>query len=128
MGPYVSMDVTESALTAYRLQMDVVASNLANLNSTVSAGGAPYQEKGTVLEPGPSFGAALAGAVGPVQGVEVAAVIPEPTPPGATTNGVDVVQQMSDLIGASQAYDANVSAFSVEKSVEQKALTLGQNI
>jgi len=128
MGPYVSMDVTESALTAYRLQMDVVASNLANLNSTVSAGGAPYQEMGTVLQPGPSFGAALAGAVGPVQGVEVTAVVPEATPPGATTNGVDVVQQMSDLIGASQAYDANVSAFSVEKSVEQKALTLGQNI
>lgn len=143
MGPFVSMDISESGLTAYRLVMNVIASNIANMNSTVTPGGAPYQAEEAVLRPGPSFPSALASALGAPVGVEVAGIVAHAAPgtavyqpgnPLANSQGmvvqpnVDLVQQMSDLIAASRAYDANVSAFRVEKTVEERALQLGQNI
>jgi len=129
MEPLVAMDVTTSGLTAYREWMDVVASNIANMYSTQTPGGGAYQQETVELQAGPSFAATL-GSLWQPQGVEVAAIVPEattvPTTGGQGTN-VDIVAQMTDLITASRAYDANASAFAVEKSVEQRALTLGQN-
>ena len=132
MGPLVSMDISTSGLTAYREMMDVIASNIANLYSTVTPQGGPYQAQQAVLSPGPSFQTTLHAAFAP-QGVEVAAIVPQGTPAPAAAGGaqqqtnVDLVLQMSQLVAASRAYDANASAFSVEKSVEARALQLGQN-
>ncbi len=135
MGPLAAMDISTSGLTAYRESMNVIASNIANMYSTVTPQGGPYQAQQAVLGEGPSFGSTLQAAFAP-QGVEVAAIVPEsgaPAAPPATAGGVqqqtnvDLVQQMSQLIAASRAYDANASAFSVEKSVESRALQLGQN-
>lgn len=134
MGPFTSMDVTESGLTAYRLAMDVTASNVANMNSSVAAGGGPYQDEQVVLTSGPSFQTVLGSTIGSVEGVQAVAVTAPPNAAGGQANGaggatnVDLVQEMANLLSSSQAYDANVSAFSVEKTVEQKALTLGQGV
>ncbi len=134
MGPLVAMDISTSGLTAYRETMNVIASNIANMYSTVTPQGGPYQAQQALLTPGPSFQTTLQAAFNP-QGVEVAAIVPQgtPTPQSAANNGlqqqtnVDLVLQMSQLIAASRAYDANASAFAVEKSVETRALQLGQN-
>ncbi|MDA8345054.1 MAG: flagellar basal body protein [Thermaerobacter sp.] len=134
MGPLVAMDISTSGLTAYREMMNVIASNIANMYSTVTPQGGAYQAQQAVLSPGPSFQTTLQQAFSP-QGVEVAAIVPQGSaaPPAAAGSGlqqqtnVDLVQQMSQLIAASRAYDANASAFSVEKSVETRALQLGQN-
>jgi len=129
MNPMVAMDVSTSGLTAYREMMDVVASNIANMYSTTSPAGTPYQQESVVLQAGPTFAATLGQVLQP-QGVEVAAVV-QTGAAGAATAGqatnVDIVSQMTQLILASRAYDANASAFAVEKSVEQRALQLGQN-
>ena len=135
MGPLVAMDISTSGLTAYREMMDVIASNIANMYSTVTPQGGAYQAQQAVLGPGPSFQTTLGQFYSP-EGVEVEAIVPEGTQSAqsqATAGGlpqqtnVDLVQQMSALIAASRAYDANASAFSVEKSVETRALQLGQN-
>lgn len=134
MGPLVAMDVTTSGLTAYREMMDVVASNIANMYSTTTPAGTPYQQEAVVLQAGPTFAATLGQVLQP-QGVEVAAVVQLPqgstgaaaAATSAQATNVDLVSQMTQLILASRAYDANASAFAVEKSVEQRALTLGQN-
>lgn len=135
MGPLTSMDVSTSGLTAYREMMDVIASNIANMYSTTTPSGAPYQEEAVVLQAGPTFAATLGQVLQP-QGVEVAAIVQvgqgtagsgaAAATAGQATN-VDLVSQMTQLILASRAYDANASAFAVEKSVEQRALQLGQN-
>ncbi len=134
MGPLVAMDISTSGLTAYREQMDVIASNIANMYSSVTTQGGAYQAEQAVLTPGPSFQTTLQGFFAP-QGVEVAAIVPQGTPSPQTAAGsglqqstnVDLVLQMTQLIAASRAYDANSSAFAVEKSVETRALQLGQN-
>jgi len=128
MDPFTSMDVTESGLTAYQLAMDVTASNIANMNSTVSPTGGPYQEEQVVLGEGPSFETALGSALSNVDGVQVEAIRVNPQPAGAGATNVDLVQEMTQLVSSSQAYDANVSVFSMEKAVEQKALSLGQGV
>lgn len=142
MGPFVSMDISQSGLTAYRLMMDVVASNLANLQSTVTPQGGPYQSLQVILQPGPTFAQTLSQTMGSPEGVQVAGIVTNTQPgslayqpgnPLASAQGtvaqsnVDLVSQMSDMIAASRAYDANVSAFTLEKAVEQRALQLGQN-
>ena len=135
MGPLVSMDVSTSGLTAYREMMDVVASNIANMYSTTTPAGTPYQEEAVVLQAGPTFAATLGQVLQP-QGVEVSAIVQlTQAGPGAgataatagQATNVDLVAQMTQLIMASRAYDANAAAFALEKSVEQRALQLGQN-
>lgn len=136
MGPLASMDVSTSGLTAYREWMDVIASNIANMYSTQSPSGGPYQPQQVVLSPAPTFAQTFSQTYWQPQGVEVSAIVSAPNPTAPAYSGsqgltnypnVDLVAQMTDLIAASRAYDANASAFAVEKSVETRALQLGQN-
>lgn len=136
MGPLASMDISTSGLTAYRQWMDVIAANIANMYSTATPAGGPYQPQEVVFQAAPTFAQSLGQAYFTPQGVEVAAVVPVPNPvvPAYSGTGgvasypnVDLVAQMTDLIAASRAYNANSSAFAVEKSVETRALQLGQN-
>ena len=50
MGLFGSLDISASALSAERLRMDVTAENLANAQSTRTAGGGPYRRKEVVTE------------------------------------------------------------------------------
>jgi flagellar basal-body rod protein FlgC len=137
MGLFDGLEISASGLTAERLRMDVVAENLANAQTTRGADGEPYRRKEVVLqERGGGFGAALSQAMG---GVEVAAVAEDPTPlkriydpghPDADAQGyvampnVDTVTEMVDLIGASRAYEANVTAMQAAKQMFAKTLEL----
>jgi flagellar basal-body rod protein FlgC len=137
MGLFDGLEISASGLTAERLRMDVVAENLANAQTTRGADGEPYRRKEVVLqERGGGFGAALSQAMG---GVEVAAVAEDPTPlkriydpghPDADAQGyvampnVDTVTEMVDLIGASRAYEANVTAMQAAKQMFARTLEL----
>jgi flagellar basal-body rod protein FlgC len=150
MGLFDAIDISGSALSAERLRMDVTAENLANANTTRGANGAAYRRKVVVLEQqagtggGSSFGNQLAsamsrgGAAKPA-GVQVAAIAEDQTPnrrvydpghPDADQNGyvempnVDSVSEMVDLISASRAYEANVTAMQAAKSLFTKTLEL----
>jgi flagellar basal-body rod protein FlgC len=137
MGLFDALEVSASALTAERLRMDVTAENLANAQTTRGADGEPYRRKEVVLqERGGAFGAQLSRAMG---GVEVAGVVEDQTPlkriydpghPDADGDGyvampnVDTVTEMVDLIGASRAYEANVTAMQAAKQMFAKTLEL----
>jgi flagellar basal-body rod protein FlgC len=145
MGIFDAMDIAGSALSAERLRMDVTAENLANANTTRGVDGGPYRRKVVVLQqqqPSRDFGTELAsqmqkGAKG--NGVEVAAVAEDTTPnrrvydpghPDADQDGyvtmpnVDSVSEMVDLISASRAYEANVTAMQSAKTLFNKTLEL----
>ena len=144
MSFFGAIDISASGLTAERLRMDVTAENLANAQTTRTAGGGPYQRQEVVLQQASGgFGATLAGAIGSPSGtqggVEVGGIVADPTPdklvydpghPDANAQGyvrmpnVDTVTEMVDLIDAQRAYEANVTAMQSSKQMFSKTLEL----
>ena len=143
-----ALNVSATGLTAERLRMDVTAENLANAQTTRGADGQPYRRKEVVLAEVQSggFGSQLAKAIGAGSasgsqpgGVEVAGISQDQTPgklvydpghPDADAEGyvrmpnVDTVAEMVDLISASRAYEANVTAMNAAKQMFSKTLDL----
>ncbi len=136
-----AVDAAASALAAERMRIEVAVSNLANAESTRGPDGQPYRRRDVVLETRPveSFDAALGRAT--ATGVRVAAVIEDQTParqryepshPDADADGyvalpnVNPAEEMVDMIGASRAYQANLTAISLIRDLVQRALELGR--
>ncbi len=146
MDFFSAMDLSASALTAERTRMNLISSNLANANSTRTAEGGPYKRRDAVFtanqQASPAFGTVLGrlGARAPA-GVEVSQIIEDQSPPrlqydpkhpDADEKGyvampnVNVVEEMADMILASRAYEANVTATQAAKSMALKTLELGR--
>lgn len=145
MGLFDSIRISASGLSAQRMRMDVVANNVANVNSTRGVDGKPYRRQSVTFREqggGPSFGDVL-GARGNQQpaGVAVASVhsdtsaprkVRNPSHPDADENGdillpnIDMVTEMTDLVGANRAYEASVTVLNATKALAQSAISLGQ--
>ena len=147
MGIFNALEMSASALTAQRLRMDVISQNIANVSTTRTANGEPYRRKTVVFQErtGDSFSSYLSNAskerlnIG--SGVRVSAIVADPSDfrevydpghPDADVNGivkmpnVDTVTEMVDMISATRAYDANITAMSGTKSMALKALEIGR--
>lgn len=142
-----SLGISASALTMQRLRMDVIASNIANADTTrakqVNGKWQPYQRRVVNVKPIPagSFHSQLQSALDSTgQGVEVSSITADKTPfkkvynpssPDADAKGyvlmpnVDIQKEMVDLIDASRSYEANVTVMNSEKSMIMKALQIG---
>ncbi len=145
MGISRSLDISASGLAAERVRMDVISSNIANINTTRVDGQArtPYRRKQVIIESedGNSFASALGQATtGQKGGVRVASIEPDnsefkrvkdPGHPDADADGwvlmpnVEPVMEMVDLITASRSYDANVTALNAAKTMQARALQIG---
>ncbi|GAB1155522.1 flagellar basal body rod protein FlgC [Paenibacillus illinoisensis] len=144
-----SFNISSSALTAQRLRMDVISSNIANAETTrasVSNGEAvPYKRKMVVLEPNKaSFSSILQNQMGNKssgEGVRVSEIredqsplkpVYDPSHPDANAEGyvympnVDIAKEMVDMISASRSYEANVTALNSTKAMITKALEIGR--
>lgn len=147
MGLFDAIDIAGSGLSAERLRMDVTAENLANAQSTRGVDGQPYRRKEVVLQQADpaGFDGALRTAMGSAapsrdgRGVEVVGIAEDAAPnrqvydpghPDADARGyvempnVDSVTEMVDLISASRAYEANVTAMQTAKQMFVKTLDL----
>jgi flagellar basal-body rod protein FlgC len=143
------MDVSASALAAYRQRMNAIAENLANAQTTRTPEGGPYRRKDVAFEavpPGPASaeaGGAAGEGFGGSGGVQVRArlvtdtVTPftevyDPGHPDADGNGVvrypnvNPVTEMVNLVLAARAYEANVAALRSEKKMQELALGIGR--
>lgn len=143
-----SLDISGSALTAQRFRMDIISQNIANSSTTRTAEGGPYKRKLVVFEErassGMSFGSVLSNSMksySKLSGVRVKEVIEDETPstpvynpnhPDADENGyvmmpnVNTTEEMLDLMAASSAYDANITALNAIKSMAMSALNIGR--
>ena len=138
------MSISASALTATRLRMDVIAENVANMNTTRTAGGDPYRRRFVVFQEKQSdsaFATFFNRAQGnPGGGVRVVAIGEDqsefkldynPNHPDADENGyvrmpnVEVVQEMVDMMAAFRAYEANITALNSMKDMAMKTLEIG---
>jgi flagellar basal-body rod protein FlgC len=150
MSIFDALNSSASALTAQRLRMDVVSSNIANAQTTratIDENGEyePYRRKMVVLESDKkNFQHYLEGASGnnkSVTGVKVSRIVEDETPfklefnpnhPDADENGyiqlpnIDPLQEMVDLMSATRSYEANITAVNASKSMLMKALEIGK--
>lgn len=144
---FSNFDISGSGLTAQRLRMDVISSNIANVNTTRTEEGGPYRRKMPVFKAknDSSFADIMKNRLGSADGgsgngVEVEAIVEDETPlrrvyrpehPDADEDGylslpnVDVVTEMVDMIEASRAYEANISALDTTKNMAMQAIQMG---
>ena len=144
MGIFNSFNISASGMTAQRLRTDTISQNLANVNTTSTSSGGPYRRQTVVFQEkeSSSFHDMLtsSGRVG--TGVKVNALVEDtrtdmievydPSHPDADENGyvtypnVNTVTEMTNLIDATRAYEANVTAFNASKTMAMKGLSLNK--
>lgn len=136
-----AISASASALNVERTRIEVAVSNMANAESTRGADGQPYRRRDVVLASGAesSFEATL-GQKSAV-GVRVAGIVEDTSPfrrrfdpshPDADKEGyvampnVDAPEEMVDMLSATRAYQANLTAIGLIRDLVQKALELGK--
>jgi flagellar basal-body rod protein FlgC len=142
MKAFSSLRISASGLSAERLRMDTIASNIANATTTRGENGKPYVRKIAVFQEN------LKKATGSAQenkdeflGVKAVEIaedqsplrrVYDPSHPDADEEGyvtmpnVNILNEMADMIAATRAYEANVTAMNAEKGMFSKALEIGR--
>ncbi len=136
--------ISASGMEAQRLRMNIIASNLANVETTHTLTGGAYRRKDIVFasQPEGGFNGYLRSAMDShAGGVRAAGIIEdmrpfkyayEPNHPDADDKGyvaypnVNVAEEMVNMITAARSYEANVAAFKATREMAVKALELGQ--
>lgn len=143
IGAFNNLRISSSGLSAERLRMDTISSNIANVDTTRGQNGQPYVRKVAVFQENlqkeldPSTGEykdKLLGvkAVGIDNDKSPLKMVYDPTNPDANKDGyvtmpnVNILNEMADMISATRSYEANVSAITAEKSMFSKALEIGK--
>jgi flagellar basal-body rod protein FlgC len=140
-----AIDVGASALKAERTHLNVISMNLANAKTTRTVEGGPYRRKEVIFketEVQSPFSKAMNSALDQdVKGVRVESVqsdrrplkqVYEPGHPDADEEGyvsypdINVVEEMTNMLSAMRAYEANVSTITTSKSMFSKALEIGR--
>ena len=131
MKIFDSMEIAGSSLTAHRLWMDTISSNLANINTTRTKAGGPYKRRV------PVFSEMLDNTIGGYGGVRVIGISEDnaaprmtyqPDHPDANEDGyvaypnVNLVREMTDMLVASRAYEANLSVVTTGRDMWNGAL------
>jgi len=134
MSFFPEMLISGSGLTAERARLEVIARNIANVNTTrTENGGAFRRQLVEVVNAAPNE------ETGTLGGVQVAGVTEDPSPlrrvyepshPDANAEGyvekpnVDIMLEMVDMLGATRAYEANVTALQSAKDMARRALDI----
>lgn len=140
------MNISATGMTSQRLRMDTIAQNIANVNTTRDENGNVYRRKTVVFteKNAPQFRQVFNRALNKTNGygVKVTEIVEDnetpmtmaydPSHPDADEEGyvsypnVNTVTEMTNLIDASRAYEANVTAFNASKSITLKGLEVGK--
>lgn len=145
MDFFSAMDVSSSALSAERTRINLISGNLANASTTRTPEGGPYKRKDAVFSavpPDKPFSRVLDGISGKqVRQVQVSSIVEDQNPPrmqydpshpDADLQGyvampnVNVIEEMADMLTASRAYEANVTAVQAAKSMALKTLEISK--
>lgn len=140
-----AMSISASGLTAQRMRMNTISSNIANINTTKTPEGGPYRRKDVVFEAIPetrNFGEIVTSLPDRnLERVQVSDVVVdrkaprlkyEPDHPDADPNGyvaypdINLMEEMANMIQATRSYEANVSAMQATKDMALRALEIGR--
>jgi len=139
-----AMDISSSGLTAQRANLNVISMNMANIRTTKTVDGGPYQRKSVSFESTPvysPFDKEMHDHLNrELHGVKVLGVtadqrpfkqVYEPDHPDANEQGyvtypdINVVEEMTNMMQATRGYEANVQTIQAAKCMFQKALQIG---
>lgn len=144
MGFDEIMEISSDGIESYRRTMELISSNIANINTTRTIAGGPYRRQIAVLSAKPlSFENALDQAqmklANRAGGVAVSDVAEDQTPfqkvynpghPDADAQGyvsmpnVSLANEMVNMVEVSKLYTANITAFNATKKMMQDTLQL----
>jgi flagellar basal-body rod protein FlgC len=132
MSLFNVMTIAGSALTAQSARLNAVASNLANADSVADANGKPYRAKQVVFTAMPvtSDGGVGVRVTGVVDSAAPGRMVYDPKNPAANEQGyvempnVNVVEEMTNMISASRAYQTNAEIMSSAKTLLLKTLAI----
>jgi len=141
---FSAMNTSAAGMSAQRSRMDIVASNIANAESTRTESGGPYRRRQVVFQttdPKKEFNHIFESefqSSGP-KTVKVSSIIEDqrpfreiynPSHPDADSRGmvkmpnVNSVEEMVDMQSASRSFEANVTTMEAAKRMFQKSLEL----
>ena len=145
MSIFHAFNINSSGMTAERFRTDIISQNIANVNTTSNGEGEPYTRHiVTFREKGNNFWDYYRKSTDKYigNGVKVGGVYEDheteykmeydPSNPDADENGyvtypnVNIVTEMTNMIDASRAYEANATAFEASKAMATRGLTIGQ--
>ncbi|MCX7679553.1 MAG: flagellar basal body rod protein FlgC [Spirochaetes bacterium] len=151
MGMFDGMNIAATGLTAQRLRMDVIRNHIENATTTRTPEGGAYRRRRVIFAPvnvRPNYRSPLVPErieSGLGRGVRVLKIeedrspfrlVYDPSHPDAIQTGpkqgyvempnVNVVTEMTDLISATRAYEANITMIQSERTMFNRALELGR--
>ena len=135
-----SLEISASGLYAQRKRMDIIASNLANIETTHTKKGGPYRRRMVVMSTKPiqDFNKVL---TLQAEGVKVDDIVEDESPfkkifnpshPDADKEGyllkpnVDLVVEITNMLMARRVFEANIAAIRSTKQMALKALEIGR--
>lgn len=147
MGIFGMINVSASGMTAERMRMDIISENIANVETTVTENGRPYRRKTAIFQERKNTEFRIPmeninqedNKVG--NGVRVLKIAEDKSPfkyvynpnhPNANEEGyvampnVNIVKEMTDMITASRAYEANATVITTAKGMANAALSIGK--
>ena len=129
MSTFDGLHIAASGLTAQRFRMDLIASNLANVNTTRTPSGDPFRRQIAVF----------AARGGNTPGVQVVNIQPDSAPfqkifdpgnPEADAEGyvrmpnINPILEMTDMMSATRSYEANITAINAIKGMASRAIDI----
>ena len=140
-GIFSSINISATGLSAERIRMNVLSNNIANAYTSRSETGTPYRRQEVVFKSllGENSEISMGGSDFSGQGVKVEEIVEDMSPykqvfkpehPDADEDGyvlmpnINVLEEMTDMIAASRAYEANIAAINASKSMLNKALDI----
>lgn len=143
MDILTSMKIGASALKAQRTRLNVIGTNIANIDTTRTPEGGPFRKRDVIFKStGNGFAENLSSSQRDgIAGVEVSAIrinpgapkmIYSPGHPDADADGqvampnIDLMEEVADMMSATRAYEANVTVIRSAKRMALKALEIGQ--
>lgn len=128
---FLPLKISATALEAQKIRMNVIASNIANVNSTQTPEGGPYRRRDVVFESYMFNNSSI--------GVNISAIIEDQSPfrivhdpshPDADINGfvsfpnVSTIKESVNLISATRAYEASLTMIKSFKNMFMKTLRI----
>ena len=134
MSLFTIFNVSGSAISAQSQRLNVVASNLANVDAVAGPDGQAYKSRQVVFQTAPMGAEGAAGVrVSAIQETETPGRrVHDPDNPLADADGyvthsnVNAVEEMVNMISASRSYQNNVDVMNTAKSLLLKTLQMGQ--
>ncbi len=133
MSFFQVLDVAATGLSAQRIRMSVLSSNMANANTTITEDGGPYKKKNVIFKQvlqGEHAGGVKVDRI--YEDTKPPRLQYDPTHPQANEEGyvampnISPVEEMVNLLEAARAYEANITVLTSAKQMANAALGIGR--